>query len=128
MKNYTSYDLIEWGKPFEKSQHALPEPTLSEVLIRVTAAGLCHSDLHVQKGYMDLGEKGRLTFAERGAQLPMTFGHEIAGIVEAVGDKVKNVSIGQQVLVFPWIGCGGCLACHENRESDCSVMRIVGLK
>ena len=55
MKNYTSYDLIEWGKPFEKSQHALPEPTLSEVLIRVTAAGLCHSDLGVQKVYMDLG-------------------------------------------------------------------------
>ena len=65
MKNYTSYDLIEWGKPFKKSQHALPEPTLSEVLIWVTAAGLCHSDLHVQKGYMDLGEKGRLTFAAR---------------------------------------------------------------
>ena len=128
MKNYTSYDLIEWGKPFEKSQHALPEPTLSEVLIRVTAAGLCHSDLHVQKGYMDLGEEGRLTFAERGAQLPMTFGHEIAGIVEAVGDKVKNVSIGQQVLVFPWIGCGDCLACNEDRESDCSAMRIIGLK
>ena len=128
MKNYTSYDLIEWGKPFEKSQHALPEPTLSEVLIRVTAAGLCHSDLHVQKGYMDLGEEGRLTFAERGAQLPMTFGHEIAGIVEAIGDKVKNVSIGQQVLVFPWIGCGDCLACNENRESDCSAMRIIGLK
>ena len=128
MKNYTSYDLIEWGKPFEKSQHALPEPTLSEVLIRVTAAGLCHSDLHVQKGYMDLGEEGRLTFAERGAQLPMTFGHEIAGIVEAVGDKVKNVSIGQQVLVFPSIGCGDCLACNEVRESDCSAMRIIGLK
>ena len=128
MKNYTSYDLIEWGKPFEKSQHALPEPTLSEVLIRVTAAGLCHSDLHVQKGYMDLGEEGRLTFAERGAQLPMTFGHEIAGIVEAIGDKVKNVSIGQQVIVFPWIGCGDCLACNEDRESDCSAMRIIGLK
>ncbi len=58
----------------------------------------------------------------------MTFGHEIAGIVEAVGDKVKNVSIGQQVLVFPWIGCGDCLVCNENRESDCSAMRIIGLK
>ena len=53
---------------------------------------------------MDLGEEGRLTFAERSAQLPVTFGHEIAGIVEAVGDKVKNVLIGQQVLVFPWFG------------------------
>ena len=77
---------------------------------------------------MDLGEEGRLTFAERGAQLPMTIGHEIAGIVEAIGDKVKNVSTGQQVLVFPWIGCGSYQACRENRESDCSVMRIVGLK
>ncbi len=47
MKNHTSYDIIEWMKPFKKSQDALPEPTLSEVLIRVTAAGLCHSDLHV---------------------------------------------------------------------------------
>ena len=40
---------------------------------------------------MDLGEEGRLTFAERGARLPMTFGNEIAGIVEAVGDKVKKM-------------------------------------
>ena len=120
--------LLNGGNRSKTIQHALPEPTLSEVLIRVTVAGLCHSDLHVQKGYMDFGEEERLTFAERGAQLPMTIGHEIAGIVEAIGDKVKNVSTGQQVLVFPWIGCGGCLACHENRESDCSVMRIVGLK
>ena len=120
--------LLNGGNRSKTIQHALPEPSLSEVLIRVTAAGLFHSDLHVQKGYMDFGEEERLTFAERGAQLPMTFGHEIAGIVEAIGDKVNNVSTGQQVLVFPWIGCGGCLACHENRESDCSVMRIVGLK
>jgi D-arabinose 1-dehydrogenase-like Zn-dependent alcohol dehydrogenase len=78
MTHYTSYDLIEWAKPFEKRKNALPKPKGSEVLIRVTAAGLCHSDLHVQKGYMDLGNEGRLTFAERGAELPMTFGHEIA--------------------------------------------------
>ena len=120
--------LLNGGNRSKTIQHALPEPTLSEVLIRVTVAGLCHSDLHLQKGYMDFGEEERLTFAERGAQLPMTIGHEIAGIVEAIGDKVKNVSTGQQILVFPWIGCGGCLACNENRESDCSVMRILGLK
>ena len=49
MKNYTSYDLIEWVKPFKKSQNALPEPSLSEVLIRVTASVLCRSNLYVQK-------------------------------------------------------------------------------
>lgn len=128
MTEYTSYDLIEWGQPFEKCRNALPEPSGAEVLVRVTAAGLCHSDLHVQKGYMDLGEEGRLTFAERGAQLPMTFGHEIAGVVEAVGPEVATVTPGQQVLVFPWIGCGDCEACREDRESDCSSMRIIGLK
>tara|TARA_B100001093_G_C26697101_1_gene957381 strand:- start:78 stop:1154 length:1077 start_codon:yes stop_codon:yes gene_type:complete len=128
MRQYISFDLIEWGKPFEKRRNNLPQPTGNEVLVRVTAAGLCHSDLHVQKGYMDLGQEGRLTFAERGATLPMTFGHEIAGIVEAVGGDVTNVQCGQQVLVFPWIGCGNCDACHEDRESDCSAMRIIGLK
>jgi D-arabinose 1-dehydrogenase-like Zn-dependent alcohol dehydrogenase len=128
MECYTSYDLIEWGKPFEKRKSTLPSASGAEVLVRVTAAGLCHSDLHVQKGYMDLGEEGRLTFAERGAVLPMTFGHEVAGIVEAVGSDVGSVKVGQQVLVFPWIGCGDCEACWADRESDCSVMRIIGLK
>ena len=128
MTQYTSYDLIEWGKPFQKCKKKLPKPTSAEVLVRVTAAGLCHSDLHVQKGFMDLGEEGKLTFSERGAELPMTFGHEIAGIVEAVGPEASKVNIGQQVLVFPWIGCGKCEACAEERESDCSAMRIIGLK
>ena len=53
---------------------------------------------------MDLGQEGRLTFAERGASLPMTFGHEIAGIVEAIGADVTRVQCGQQVLVFPGLG------------------------
>ncbi len=128
MTQYTSYDLTTWGKPFQIRKNTLPKPVGQEVLVRVTAAGLCHSDLHVQKGYMDLGEEGKLTFAERGAELPMTFGHEIAGLVEDIGPEVSSVKIGQQVLVFPWIGCGQCEACQENRESDCTLMRIIGLK
>ena len=121
MKDYISYDLIDWGQPFERRVNILPHPSGLEVQIRVTAAGLCHSDLHVQKGYMDLGQEGRLTFAQRGAKLPMTFGHEIAGIVESVGPNVTQVKSGQQVLVFPWIGCGECQACFDiattiNRE------------
>ena len=77
---------------------------------------------------MYLGEEGRLTFAKRGAKLPMTFGHEIAGIVESVGPDVTLVRPGQQVLVFPWVGCGECQACFDDRESDCPAMRIIGLK
>ena len=58
MSKYISYDLVDWGQPFEKQQKQLPEPTGAEVLVKVTAAGLCHSDLHIKKGYMDLGELG----------------------------------------------------------------------
>ena len=124
----TSYDLSEWDQPLVPRIKNLAEPKGLEVLIKVTAAGLCHSDLHIKKGYMDLGEHGKLTFSKRGAVLPMTLGHEIAGTVERVGSLVQNVKIGQQVLVFPWVGCGKCLACLDNRESDCESMRIIGLK
>lgn len=76
---------------------------------------------------MDLGAKGKLTFTQRGATLPLTLGHEIAGVIEAVGRDVSSVKVGQQVVVFPWIGCGNCLACAEDRESDCTSMRIIGI-
>ena len=127
MTECTSYDLVEWGEDFKKSQHKIALPTGKEVLVKVTAAGLCHSDLHIRKGFMDLGERGKLTFVQRGATLPLTLGHEIAGEVEAVGADVTDITVGQKVIVFPWIGCGECLACSEDRESDCTAMRIIGI-
>ena len=127
MSTCCSYDLVEWGKPFERRERALPEVPAKSVLVKITAAGLCHSDLHIKKGFMDLGAKGKLTFTQRGATLPLTLGHEIAGVIEAVGCDVKSVKIGQQVVVFPWIGCGNCLACAEDRESDCTSMCIIGI-
>ena len=85
MEHYTSFDLTEWGEPFEEALHEMPQVTGREVLVRITASGLCHSDQHIKKGFMDLGEKGKLTFTERGATLPLTLGHEMAGDVVASG-------------------------------------------
>lgn len=127
MSTCCSYDLVEWGKPFERRERALPDVPAKAVLVKITAAGLCHSDLHIKKGFMDLGAKGKLTYTQRGATLPLTLGHEIAGVIEAVGRDVNSVKVGQQVVVFPWIGCGNCLACAEDRESDCTSMRIIGI-
>ena len=127
MTSCESYDLTEWGQPFERCQRALPDVPDKGVLVKVTAAGLCHSDLHIKKGFMDLGERGKLTFTQRGAKLPLTLGHEIAGVVAAVGKEVTGFTLGQAVVVFPWIGCRTCLACAEDRESDCSAMRIIGI-
>ena len=55
MEHYTSFDLTEWGEPFEEALHEMPQVTGREVLVRITASGLCHSDLHIKKGFMDLG-------------------------------------------------------------------------
>ena len=63
MTKCESYDLTDWGQPFEKAVRDLPE--LSDngrFWCGLLAAGLCHSDLHIKKGFMDLGERGKLTF------------------------------------------------------------------
>lgn len=127
MTDYTCFDLVEWGQPLQERRRDLVKPEGRGVVVRVTAAGICHSDLHFKKGYLDLGERGKLTFTDRGAQLPSTMGHEIAGEVVDVGSEVSSVSVGQSVLVFPWIGCRKCHACDDDRESDCMSMRIIGV-
>ena len=127
MDDFFSYDVVNWGKPFERNEQVKKDPVGNEVLIKITASGLCHSDIHIRKGFFDLGEKGIHSMEQRGAKLPVTIGHEIAGEVIEIGSTVKNLSIGQSVIVFPWIGCGGCLACDEDRESDCTNMNIIGI-
>ena len=86
-----------------------PEPGPGQVRLRVTAAGLCHSDWFV----MDLP-------AEKYAYgLPLTLGHEGAGIVDALGDGVTGVAVGDPVAVYgPW-GCGLCHACARGAENYC---------
>lgn len=126
---YTSYDLVEYGKPLQARLREMPTPKASEVLVRVRRSGVCHSDLHIGSGYMDLGEDGVLSMAERGIKLPVAMGHEILGEVVAVGPDVNpgDAPIGKTMLVFPWAGCGNCLACDELRENDCLAPRFMGL-
>lgn len=86
-----------------------PEPGPGEVLLRVAAAGVCHSDIAVMGWTAE-----ELTFG-----LPLTLGHEGAGTVEAIGDGVRGVSIGESVAVYgPW-GCGACIMCSQGKENYC---------
>ena len=55
MNNCYSYVIIEWGKPFELRKREISDPIDTQVLIKVIASGLCHSDLHIKKGSFDLG-------------------------------------------------------------------------
>ncbi len=127
MANYVSYDLVEYGKPFERREHSVPTPKGAEVLVRIQRAGVCHSDIHIAEGFFDLGEEGKMLMSDRGMVLPVTPGHEIAGEVLAVGEEADPDFVGKPVLVFPWIGCGECLACREERSNDCMKMRMIGL-
>jgi propanol-preferring alcohol dehydrogenase len=101
--------LTRWGSPAELREVAMPEPGPGQVLIRVGAAGACHSDLHL----MDWPE-GQLPW-----KLPFTLGHENAGWIETLGPGVTGFAKGDAVLVYgPW-GCGTCRTCRLGRENYC---------
>ena len=91
--------IIEWGKPLEAREYPDPEPQGEEVLLRVEAAGVCHSDVHIWDGHFDLGDGKQISLESRGVQLPFTMGHEIAGEVAALGPRASGVKIGDKVSV-----------------------------
>ena len=123
-----SYQIIEHGKPLQKVLSETPQPKGSEVLVRITRSGVCHSDLHIWQGYFDWGGGKRFYVKERGCVPPFTLGHEPLGIVEALGPRARGVKVGQKRLVFPWIGCGKCAVCKAGQDNYCvSGSRILGV-
>src|SRR5437588_10704565 len=122
------YQFIEHGKPLQKVVGATPQPKGSEVLVRITPAGACHSDLHIWEGYFDLGGGKRFYVKERGCIPPFTLGHEPFGMVEALGPRARGVKVGDKRLVYPWIGCGKCAVCKAGQENYCvSGTRFLGV-
>jgi alcohol dehydrogenase, propanol-preferring len=86
-----------------------PEPGPGEVLVKVDAAGLCHSDVHMIEAPPGVFP----------VELPFTLGHETAGTVAALGAGVSGVAEGQPVLVYSRWGCGSCWQCVQGRENLC---------
>ena len=121
------FQVCTCGQPLECNEQATPEPKGTEVLLKVLAAGVCHSDLHLADGWFDLGGGKRLSLADRGMKLPVTLGHENVGEVVALGPDAKGVKVGDRVLVDPWIGCGTCGPCLRNEDNLCTAMRSLGV-
>ena len=121
-----SYQVTAYGRPLERRETALPEPRGEEVLLRVGACGVCHSDLHLWEGAFDLGDGKRLDLT-RGRDLPHTLGHEIAGEVVAVGPEASGVAVGDRRVVYPWLGCGDCPRCRTGDEHLCPTGHPVGV-
>src|SRR5918992_5228637 len=110
-KPMLSYDVVAWGKPLARTERALRQPKGNEVLLRLKYCGVCHSDAHIRDGYFDLGGGRRLLMTERGMELPLTLGHEPFGTVIAAGPAALDAPLGEDRLIYPWIGCGECSRC-----------------
>jgi propanol-preferring alcohol dehydrogenase len=112
--------LHELKKPMSVEDVERPTPGDGEVLIKVEACGVCHSDLHVAEG--DWKQFAGIT------KLPLIVGHEVAGKVVEVGSGVQELKLGDRVGV-PWIywTCGECEFCGEGNENLCVKQKITGV-
>lgn len=106
--------LVQTGRPLELHNVPLPEPGPSDVLVRVRAAGICHSDAHYRAG------KSRVH------PLPLTLGHEVAGTVEATGKEVKSFLRGDRVCLHYMATCGRCEWCAREHEQFCATGQMIG--
>ena len=113
---YTSMQMLEKGRPLQAVWRGRrPEPGAGQVRVQVSACGVCRTDLHILDG--DLPFPGH----------PVTPGHEIVGRVDAVGEGVRDLSVGDRVGI-PWLGwtCGQCDYCIRGEENLCAQARFTG--
>ena len=122
-----SFQVCTCGQPLQCNEYPTPKPAGTEVLLKVLAAGVCHSDLHLSDGYFDLGGGKRMSLEDRGMKLPVTLGHENVGEVVAVGPQAQGVKVGDRRLAHPWIGCGTCAVCLRGDENLCRAMKSLGV-
>lgn len=123
-----TFSVPAQNAPVLDEEVATPTPTGNQILLRVTHAGVCHTDTHVQDGGYDLGARGFLEMTSRGLSFPAVMGHETVGEVIAVGDHVTAaVAPGDTRLIYPWIGCGECVRCRKDEENYCANSRALGI-
>ncbi|MGH6778623.1 MAG: alcohol dehydrogenase [Bradyrhizobium sp.] len=128
-----SFKVADFNAPLAEVDEPTPRPAGTQVLIKVKAAGVCHSDLHIWEGGYDLGHgRKRLSLTDRGVSLPRTMGHETVGEVVAFGPDVRpgdaaDVKIGDVALVYPWLGCGKCATCLGGDENMCLKAAALGV-
>ncbi len=121
-----SYQVEAFGKPLAQVIRETPQPQGTEVVLKIGSCGVCHSDVHLHDGYFDLGGGTKLDMT-RTLQPPRTLGHEIAGVVVAVGPDAQGVKVGDARVVFPWIGCGKCSLCLAGDEHLCNQPQALGI-
>ncbi len=111
--SYRAVRLASPGRPLEDATLDAPAPGDGEVLVRVMAAGICHSDAHYRSG---VGSTSH----------PLTLGHEVAGVVAATGRGVTTPRVGDRVCLHYLVTCGRCIDCRAGREQFCATGQMIG--
>jgi 2-desacetyl-2-hydroxyethyl bacteriochlorophyllide A dehydrogenase len=106
--------LVEIGEPLQPREVPVPEIGPQDALVRVRAAGICHSDVHYRAGKSPVGP------------LPQTLGHEVSGVVEAVGADVVSIAPGDRVCLHYLVTCGHCEYCTTGHEQFCTTGQMIG--
>ena len=106
--------LIEINRPLELREVVVPTPGANDVLVRVRAAGICHSDVHYRAGLSPVHP------------LPMTLGHEVSGVVERAGDSVAGWQPDDRVCLHYMATCGHCAYCNQGTEQFCTRGQMLG--
>jgi alcohol dehydrogenase, propanol-preferring len=119
--------IVKPNEPLEVQQLETPKPRGSEVLVKVESSGVCHSDIHLWEGGYEGLEGQFLKTTDRGVKYPLTPGHEIAGVVDSLGEEAEGFTKNEKVLVYPWIGEGRCPACRIGEENLCDKPRSLGV-
>lgn len=115
--------IVQWSSPLQIQDIPVPKLVGRGALVKISASGVCHTDVHLIGGAYDLGEGRKLSMEERGISLPITPGHEIAGTVQDISPEATKdqliVNEGDPVVVYPWLGCGLCRKCRSGLENIC---------
>ena len=106
--------LVKIGQPLQMQEVPTPPIGQQDVLVRVKAAGICHSDAHYRAGVSPV------------RSLPLTLGHEVAGVVEETGSQVDNVKPGDRVCLHYMVTCGDCYYCSTGNEQFCTSGAMIG--
>lgn len=122
-----SAKIIEINQPLEIQENKTPKPKGYQVLVKIQSSGVCHSDIHLWEGGYE-GPQGQfLKTTDRGVKYPLTPGHEIAGVIDSLGEQTEGFKKDEKVLVYPWIGEGLCPACRTGEENICDKPRSLGI-
>jgi len=124
----SAWAIVANNEPLQVIEQVPLQAHGSEVVLEVTHAGVCHSDLHLWHGYYNMGSGKKMMLADRGITLPRAPGHEVVGRVVRIGPDAHGVKVGDQRIVFPWLGCGHCEVCQAGQDNLCNQPFALGVR